>query len=311
MEEGIAMELDFDMVEDSGTSNEVNHTLEIPSEKNLVPKIGAFLGLDISERSTGVTEYFNGIKTQFNIALEIPKNSPFQETLARRDLKSKLLPIVEGKNYELIIIEDVFEGENPSTARGLYAINTAIDELILDEFISCKEFVRVNNKLWKKWLSVVDSTGVAKGYNDKVRIQMYMEMLGITDSGEGFQDRLDSNGLILGYLLNKSIGEGSTRTVNISFNDLEFAYLIETSELTWDYPQTEGRVRHFSDEKRWSKDKIVRSISQCPEDMIITSSPVVLSLSLGNATGCTQYIEEGGYFAFWVKKSKIKKYMKL
>lgn len=309
--EGLSYDLDFDFCIDSEMPPvEEPLSLEVPTEKNLVPKKGCFLGLDISELSSGVTLYDNGAKYQANISVNFPEKSPHREVLARRELKSDLSSFLNKRNFDLILIEDAFSGPNPETTRKLYALNTAIDELILDGEVSCKEFLRVNNQLWKSWLYLIDDSGVTKGFKDKEKIQMCMEMLGVTDSGEGFQDRLDSNGMILGYFLNKARADRKSNARKVSFSDLEFAYVPETDLLNYEYPQTEDRERIFSSEKRWSKEKIISNISDNPDKLIMTDSCIPLSLSIGKCTGCTNFIEGGGYFAFWVKKSKLKKYIK-
>lgn len=311
-------EVDYDLdldISEVGTEKEgvedSHHTYETPTERNLVPTSGYYLGLDISKTGTGVTLYSNGIKEQWAFSVECDTKSPHWEVLMRRSLSSKLKEIVEGIQFDAIIIEDVFQGENPDTTRKLLALNTAIDELILDSVTSAKDFARVSNKTWKRWLSVVDSMGLAKGYNDKVKVQMYMEMLGIKpDTSPNFQDKLDSNGMILGYLLNASLEKQRTSVKKVSFSDLKFAYLLDTSELNFDYEETIGKTRVFTDEVKWTKDKVIKEISDNPTVVVITSSPVYLSLFMQKATGCTSVISDGGYFAFWVSPSKIKKYIK-
>ena len=213
--------------------------------------------------------------------------------------------------FRSIIIEDVFQGENPDTSRKLYALNTAIDELILDDIVSCDTFMRVSNKVWKKWLSVVDTLGTAKGYKDKVKVQMYMEILGvIADTDSGFQDKLDSNGMILGYLLNKSLKDRRTKVKNVSFSDIRFAYVSDTNELNFYHKETVGRPRVFTEEDKWTKEKVIKEISDYPDHVIITESLVFLSMFMQRVTDCYEVIPDGGYFAFWVASAKINKYIK-
>lgn len=312
MDEGYSMQLDFSPESESADSKSLHSEdyWEVPSEKNLIPKNWNILGLDISVNSTGVTQYLEGVKFQTNISVKTGNSSPYQEVLLRRQLKSKLFPLVRDKNFDLIIIEDAYQGINPVDTRTLYALNTAIDELIIDGATDCKEFIRVNNKAWKSWLYSVDTMGITKGYKDKEKIQMCMSMLGVEDSGEGFQDRLDSNGMILGYFLHNGIQDKKKSFNKVPFSDLEFAYVLETGDLLFEFPQTENRKRHFVDEARWTKAKVLSAIAEYPDCVIISSSPVKLSLAMEDATGCTSFMQEGGYFAFWVKKSKLFKYLK-
>ena len=228
------LDLEYEVSKDTVIKKEYSEL----SEGSLVPKTGNYLGLDISISSTGICLYKDGIKTTANISLDYKEGNSHAEVLLRRQLKNDLLELIDGLDFEVIVIEDVFEGINPDTTRKLYALNTAIDELILDGNISCNQFERVPNTLWKSWLSVVDTNGVYKGFKDKQKIQGYLKILGVEEGEDkGFQDRLDATGMLLGYLLSKDnpnadADKSIKKGIRVKFEDISFAYELDTDLIT-------------------------------------------------------------------------------
>lgn len=295
---------DFDMVEE-----EAGVSIEVPTFWNIVPKEGLFLGLDISKDSSGITYIENGERITGNITLE-EQSGVHKEVLFRRALKRDLKELVEGKEFDLIIIEDAFIGENPDTVRLLFALNTAIDEMILDGVCKCKNFVRVNNKLWKSWLYMLDSSGVSKGLNDKEKIRICLKMIGITEEGEGYQDRLDSTGLIVGYFLkgrDTRVGEGLPKVKKVRFSDIEASYDVDTSYLFYGRDDINRENIEFLNYRKISKSRVIELLTENPEKVFVTSEMILLG-NLGIDLGLDT-IDGGGYFAFWIKPSKLKKYI--
>lgn len=307
----VNQELDF--LVDNEVEENIIETPELdyekPSEDNLIPRDGFFLGLDISETSTGVCLYENGEKVSANIYLETPATVDFREVRLRRELKKDLSQLVEGKSFNLIIIEDAFQGINPSTTRLLYALNTAIDELILDGVCSCEKFLRVSNKTWKSWLFTIDSEGIFKGLKDKVKIEKCLEILGVHDEGEGYQDRLDSCGMLLGYFLCKdSIKEKVTKK-RVSFEDIDYDYQEDIDLAVMNIKSEVGGISiGFVDEPSWSKKKMVDYLTENPNQVLVTKDLIRLGF-FADKLGLP-YFEEGAYFAFWIKPKKLKKYVK-
>ena len=231
------------------------------SWKDIVPKEGNYLGLDFSKKSSGVTFISNGERHLYNLKLEEFKNSRFQEVLRRRNLKEKLLELFRGMYFKAIIVEDAYEGKDPVTTRMLYSINTAIDELILDGFISCETFVRANNKSWKSWLWGIEPN-VGKLLNDKRRTEEVLKHLGINDKGKGFQDRLDSTGMILGYLWAESCGTLTTKVDRVLLRDLDM-YYVSQDDLTAleDYALNNGKsFRVYNLNHAYLTKEVIRSV---------------------------------------------------
>lgn len=304
------MEFNIGLEEDQEVVNETLPSLSAISEESLVPKNQSFLGLDISEHSTGICIYREGIRKTYNSVLNFSENSPFKEVLLRRELKSDLSDLVGGEKFDVIIIEDAFQGMNPSTTRTLYAINTAIDELILDEVVECKEFLRVQNSVWKSWLAKLDTEGLYKGLKDKIKVEKLLESIGITESGEGFQDRLDATGMVVGYLLCKDEvreKEEKKKKKRVEFSDIDICYVETGEELSYAIEDgIEDRI-YLKPNERYSKKRILDYLTDHPEAVFISSEPIKLGRIASELN--LPYIEGGGYLAFWVKTKKLNKYL--
>lgn len=303
------------------TVSEISQPLVFESlkEENIIPRTGNFLGLDISKDSSGICLYKDGFKVTANIVIDsYNKQDPFAEARARislqKDLETFLIDINGVTCLDLIVIEDVFTGENPETSRLLYALNTAIDEMILFGKISCKEFIRASNKSWKSWLSCIDSNGSSKGLTDKLKIQVLLKQLGIEEAGEGFQDRLDATGMILGYLVKKSLNGGKNPqikkpSVRVQFSDIQYAFeedddLVKLAatldkECITSVPIEDGKL---------SKKKMIDYLSSDLDSVFVTRTPVRLGMLAGELG--LQLIPQGGYFGFWLKPRAVEKYRK-
>lgn len=283
------------------------------SEDVIVPKKGVFLGLDISQNSSGICLYVDGIKTTFNASVEYQEGNPHAEALMRKQLKEDLLEVIEGRQLDLIVIEDVFEGSNAEVVRKLYALNTAIDDLILDGKVSCKDFVRVQNGTWKSWLSVVDSSGEFKGFNDKEKIKGYLSMLGVVEEGKGFQDRLDATGMLIGYFLKKSEGDiektSKKKGIRVNLKDISSAYEVDPDLIVMEaaYGEEDAKVIYIND-KKLTKKSIVEYMSSDISAIFVSSNPIKIGLLADTLNLPT--IEEGGYFGFWLDSKARKKYQK-
>lgn len=298
--------------EDSNNSmKRIEESRELLTEASLVPRGELLLGLDISELNSGICMYEYGKKFTANAVLE-SKEGDFYEVRLRRELKDCLREIVEGKDFDLILIEDAFEGVNPVVTRKLYAINTAIDELILDGVCSCKKFMRVNNQVWKSWLFSVDREELYKGLADKQRIEACLNLLGVFEPhDDGFQDRYDSCGLILGYLACKdkiTHDEYVKSFKKVSMSDIEYGYEEDIEFIKMDAGYgSRDLMTIMIDGKRMSKNLMIQKLSEMPNAIYITRDKIALGM-LGDALSIPR-VSGGGYFGFWVKENKVKKYI--
>lgn len=172
---------------------------------DLIPKTGYHLGLDLSKNSTGITVIHDGVYESHNFTItELGKDVQFRELIYRRQLYDYLKEKYEGYHFQTIVVEDVHAGVDPTVTRMLYSLNTVIDELVYDGYIGCDTFVRANNKSWKSWLWSIEPQ-VGKGLDDKGRIEAVLRYLGVSDEGKGYQDRLDSLGMLIGYFFKSEV----------------------------------------------------------------------------------------------------------
>ena len=173
--------------------------------RDLLPKEGYHLGLDLSKNSTGITVISDGGFESHNFTLkEVPKEERFRELIYRRQLYDYLKESYEGCRFKTIVVEDVHAGVDPQVTRMLYSLNTVIDELVYDGYIDCDNFIRANNKSWKSWLWSIEPQ-VGRGLDDKGRIEALLKYLGVSDRGKGYQDRLDSLGMLIGYFFKNEV----------------------------------------------------------------------------------------------------------
>lgn len=266
---------------------------------------GVYLGLDISKDSAGIAVFNNGEKYGYNARLKSDKTRPHDEVLMRRELKSDILEACGNiKQYNTIVVEDVFVGDNPAVARLLFALNTAIDELILDGLISCDKFLRVNNQQWKSWLYSVDVFGESTGLKDKLKIDKCLSLLGIEASGTGYQDRLDAMGMVLGYLLVGDDVAFEKYVKKVSFSDIVFDYQ-EDPELILMQAPAELPHRYVQLNKA-KKSDIISIMSEYVGEILITGNTISLG-AFGAKLGLP--IIDNGYLGFWVSPKKVKKYL--
>lgn len=306
----VGLELDdLGIADINEIENDRGISFEVPHINNIIPSKGLFLGLDISKNSSGITYIEDGNRITGNARLD-DITGVHKEVLLRRALKEDLRQLVEGKEFDLIVIEDAFVGENAETVRLLFALNTAIDEMILDGICSTKEFIRVPNQMWKSWLCrTIDTQGVTKGLNDKEKIRICLEMIGVVEEGEGYQDRLDSTGLLVSYFLKgkEEVQKGKLdKKRKVRLSDIDVSYDIDSSYLFYGRDEVDRDNIVFLDYRKISKSRVIELLTDNPKSVFVTSEPVLLG-NLGIDLGL-DIIEGGGYFAFWVKPSKLKKY---
>lgn len=321
--ESLLDDMDCEIDDVSSTTNILNYhkssepidtttIAKIADFYSFVPKRGYILGLDISKSSTGWCLVANGKKTTGNITLTgylARKNPQYKELMYRIELKEKLAELFKGMTFDHIMIEDVFQGANAKTVRLLYDINTAIDELIYEKVVKCKNFHRISNQKWKGWLYNIDTYETTKGLLDKPRIQACLKMLGIEETGEGFQDRLDSTGLIAGYFINEATAyKKEKKQANFSLSDVGLRYRADKEDAI----AIRNNVVKISDgpievyDKNITRTMFEKYLRRNPDAVYITKDKVSLGFLGYNKK--IKAIDGGGYLAFWIKPQNRSKY---
>lgn len=266
---------------------------------DILPSTGVHLGLDLSTAGTGIAVWRNGSLEWDTITLETDKKHQHAESLIRRELREYLEEYFSGQSFDTIIIEDVFIGLQLHGVRWLFALNSVIDDMILDGVISCKVFHRVGNTTWKSWLRTTDPGRSVTGYNDKEVISRLLERLGVPVDVK--QDQLDALGMLVGYFA-RDMNMGSpkaliTKTSLRSIRDVRAVYVSTSDALEKSIPGGYRR-REFVD--RVSERKILEAVTLDPNTVWYTKKQV----SLGNITEKLRVdpIPFGGYVAFWSKE---------
>lgn len=273
----------------------------VPTYSEIVPKTGRYLGLDISKTSSGIAIFDNGTLEWYNADLETSPNETHYETLLRRELKGYLEEATQGRDFDAIILEDVYVGDYAQTARTLISLNTAIDELILDGIISTKAFVRVQNSTWKRWLRLSDPQKMISAANDKILVEALLARLGLETSGKGSQDRLDAAGMVVGYCLAQIIGDTeSPTTVSRKeyikslppLSKIECSYESNVGELS--YPRHLEVVKYRG---RIDENRIRSAAFEVPNTVHVTEKRITVG-NLIEKMG-VEPLPYGGYLAFW------------
>lgn len=271
----------------------------------IIPKTGRYLSLDVSKTSTGFTIVEDHKMAWANINLKTSMEAVHGEALLRREFRHELKRYIGGMSFDAIIVEDVFSGSQVQGVRSLYALNTVIDDMILDGDISCPDdgFVRVQNGMWKKWLRTLDPEGNIRSHNDKQQIAKLLEIVGIVADGKGHQDRLDSMGMLAGYFLVKRgfAGTGASnevkKTSDIKIRDVHAEYVANKSELEAILKMLTGPVEKFHG--KLSQKSVLQALHDRPKHAYYTPNLVSLGV-LAKTLDVTAY-PFGGYLVFYLK----------
>lgn len=271
--------------------------------EDIIPDKGKFLALDVSKNSTGITVIDDHNIGWNNISLMTNVGETHGEALMRREFNTELRKYIAGDHFDVIIVEDVFTGSQINGVRSLYALNTVIDDLILDGIITCDKFIRVQNGTWKHWLKELDPDNLIRANNDKQMIAGILKLVGVNAEGKGAQDRLDSIGMLTGYfLVERGIaGQSIQKKVNVSngikIKDIHAEYVPNKSTmeaqirlLTCEVDKFRGRV---------TEKAIIEAVTQRPEMAFYT--PNIVSIGLLSKKLNVPSYPFGGYLMFYLK----------
>ena len=269
----------------------------------------SILALDISMNSTGVFCFHENTAHSYNLSpLEYDKDSPHSEVLLRRSFLPALLPTLPTTVFEFIALEDSFSGRNQKTARNLYALNTAVDEGILDGALHTSHFCRVNNASWKRTLTAnyphLKRYSAKKLVTEALSVLMWESPISCEDylrslnpTPKGIQDRRDSFGVALHTLSKFSTpSTEDAEPIALQPRDLEILFLGTELESTYDFPGVSWNFKP-------SVPVILRELAD--KQFIFNAKPVTLGLLrkyLVNPEDLPTLLTQG-YFLFYVKGS--------
>lgn len=271
---------------------------------SLMPSSGAHFSLDPSKTSSGYALWAHGELVVGTIQLPT-FDGPHWEVQSRRELKRLIESILVNNgitSLTTLLIEDVHFGAHPDTIRLLLALNSAVDELILDG-LPVENFSRINNKSWKSWLKPLLGSVTVTGLDDKVKVREALHTLGLHFTGEGFQDLYDASGILLGYFI--SLGalknvDLSQPTGRITFSDVVFLYMDHEEDL-FDELSRRGKTLSVELTGRFYESKILQNLYDNPNAAYVYKKPVSLGF-FGERHGL-EPIQGGGYFAYYLDLS--------
>lgn len=265
---------------------------------SLLPKTpGTYLGLDISKSSTGVALVTHLGYESEQLVLNADKSSPHYEALLRRDLRNKLIECIgEGVHFTGIAVEDVYLGSNPKTIRMLMALNSVIDDLILDGIITCDTFSRVSNGTWRKQLRQAVPS-YSKALNEKIFVKETLATYGITVTGAGAEDRLDALGIAMSLYLDTYEGEKATGTTTLaSLNKIQAMYVNNLVDLEV-HPGYRDGIKFTA---RPTLKNIREQLGQANKGQLYYTPQRVYLGSVVDKLG-VESRPFGGFLAFWLK----------
>src|SRR5690606_18826910 len=198
----------------------LNISIEKPTVEGLIGlSMDSGLGLDVSKTSTGITVYKDGVLETYQSVPEFDDESDLRYYEMMKALEDDILSLAEGQHFDIIAIEEPIHGENFKTVRMLILLNSVIDKLIGEGKVTCDYFRRIDNTVWKKWLRTLRP--IKKYETDKIEVVNIFKYLDyefavkgdeLTNAEKariGFQDQLDSLGVLLGAGLERMNSKGT------------------------------------------------------------------------------------------------------
>lgn len=285
-----------------------------PTVVSLFKTISSGIGLDIAKNHTGVVIWNGTDIEEYGFKLmEYDRGDYFAECKMRRDFKSKLTEIINGRSFEHCIVEDVYGGDNFDTVRKLLALNTVIDDLILDGVCHVDNFYRWSES---QWLSCARTLYKQTGkLRSKVEIQGILEYLGYDflarnqDLSEAdkkaifYEDKCDACGMLLGVVASKLNNiEKKAKPKSVPMSDIKMLWL-EGDEL---YNTGDAKI----DSSTWIDIQfnytdieagIKAEVALHPHDVMCVEIPTSKLGRFGMKYGL-EYYEGKGYLLFYNKK---------
>ena len=202
----------------------------------LLEGIPSGVGLDIAKNHSGVAVWEDGKLERHGFEL-IPydKKDPHAEFRMRLDLKKHLSKILGGRYFNVIVIEDVYGGENFDTVRKLIALNTVIDELIFEGTVKVTKFYRWKEATWLKYFrKIYKVTGAPKAKIETQRIleymcdSFYMENKDLSEADKKkifFEDICDATAMLCSVAMYRREDRSGDKYKNLGIKDIKMYYI--------------------------------------------------------------------------------------
>lgn len=281
---------------------------------SILKNLKSGIAIDAAKNHTGIVIWQDGILSECGFALdEYDKTDYFAEYKMRRDFKQKLKNVVEGKSFQVCIIEDVYGGVNFDTVRKLLAINTVVDELIFEHAFFVEEFYRWNEP---KWLSLTRMLYKQRGkLNTKIETQgileyleysFYLENMDKTKEEKKamyFEDKCDACGMLLAVAVSKITGANIAKATPVKLSDIKMYYIedVADSYAIRDAKITEDGFIAVELNSRGLESSIISQVMAHPNDAMCAFLPSSKLGVFGMKQKFTFYDSDEGYLIFYKK----------
>lgn len=290
--------------------------IEKPTVRTSLSVLGSGLGLDIAKNHSGVCIYKDGQVTQVGFELAKYDNSDGHgDYRMRLDLKNKLKNIIGGMEFDYIIVEDVFGGENYDTVRKLIVLQTVIDELIFEGAVKCKYFYRWLKTKWFKYFKEYFPS--RKGLKSKIATQEILDYLedsfykansSLSDREKEkiyFEDICDATAMLCGLALYISKGDNSEdKGKKITLKDIKMYYIeSEDDYLTLRDDKIRGEGWYAVPEEYTNlKEKIILEAKENPNIVLRMDLPVSKLGRFGIENNFTFYPSGNGVLLWYLRQ---------
>lgn len=201
--------------------------IEAVTYNSILKVVPNFISLDISKNSTGWVRSIDGIIDDGSFKVTADKHNLVE---ARREFRNFIIDLCKGHVFDYIFIEDVIGSVNLDTARILYQLNCIPDDMNDMGFISVKEIIREDNKVWKKHLKSASGykSKIVGESNDKQVIRDSLLLLGYGDGTTDTikEDIYDAYGLAVGVIFSRFIKKEKPKSRSLK-NNVASGYTIK------------------------------------------------------------------------------------
>lgn len=290
--------------------------IEKPTIYDIFQCITSGVGLDIAKNHTGVFIWHEGAIETYGFTLsEYDKTDYFAEYRMRMDLRSSLQAILGGRDFEYMVVEDVYGGENFDTLRKLISLNTVPDELIFGGVCSAQNFIRWSEA---EWVSAAKLIYKQRGkLKPKIEIQELLQYLefdfacnnkDLSDADKKniyYEDICDACGMLLGAVMKKIMRLDTSKKVKLKISDIKMVYV----ENYVDFASVRDKVISCNSNKevvlnlRCLEKSILTNVERNP-DMVLFAKVPVASLGSFGIKHRFKFFESGTGYLFFYKKSK-------
>lgn len=196
------------------TTQDQNRGSDIMFNEDIMKLLNEYrsgVAFDISRKSTGVTVWYNGLLSLYRIVTpyKYSKKDPFWEAKMVRSFRKDIKGIIEGKEFDIVVIENTINGCNAITNKELILLNTVPDQLILDGVAKLNgNLYRIEASKWRKNLGELGY--LSKEKDKKKATEETLKSYGFryvlehendtenTKRNSGYYDICDSTGILLG-----------------------------------------------------------------------------------------------------------------